>query len=104
VLAFSVSARTREFGVRLALGASRALVMRQVLVEGAVIATVGIGAGSALGFWLGRIAGPNHPEVRMLDWSLLGAAVVLMVAAVAASLVPAARASRVDVVQALRTE
>jgi predicted permease len=104
VLAFSVSARTREFGVRLALGSSRARVMRQVLVEGTLIATVGIAAGSALGVALGRVAGPNHPEVRMLDWSLLGAAVLLMIAAVAASLVPAARASRVDVVQALRTE
>jgi putative ABC transport system permease protein len=104
VLAFSVSARTREFGVRLALGSSRAQVVRQVLVEGAVIATVGIAAGSALGGALGRVAGPNHPEVRLLDWSLFGAAVVLMAAAVVASLWPAARASRVDVVQALRSE
>jgi hypothetical protein len=104
VLAFSVSARTREFGVRLALGSSRAQVVRHVLVEGALIATVGIAAGAALGGALGRVAGPNHPEVRLLDWSLLGAAVLLMAAAVAASLVPAARASRVDVVQALRSE
>ena len=104
VLAFSVSARTREFGVRLALGSSRARVVRQVLVEGALIATAGIAAGSALGYALGRIAGPQHPEVRLLGCSLLGAAVVLMAAAVAASLVPAARASRVDVVQALRQE
>jgi predicted permease len=105
VLAFSVSARTREFGVRLALGSSRAQVVRQVLVEGALIATVGIAAGAALGYALGRVAAGNHPGVPLpLDWALLGAAVVLMAAAVAASLVPAARASRVDVVQALRTE
>jgi predicted permease len=104
VLAFSVSARTREFGVRLALGSTRARVVRQVLIEGALIATVGIAAGAALGYALGRVVGPHHPEVRLFDWSLLGAAVVLMLAAVAASLVPAARASRADVVQALRSE
>jgi hypothetical protein len=104
VLAFSVSARTREFGVRLALGSSRGLVVRQVLVEGAFIATVGIAAGSALGVALGRVVAARHPEAQLVDWPLLAAAVVLMAAALAASLVPAARASRVDVVQALRSE
>jgi putative ABC transport system permease protein len=105
VLAFSVSARTREFGVRLALGSSRAQVVRQVLVEGVLIATVGIAAGAAVGYVLGRVAHSYAAHARLpLDGPLLGAAVVLMAAAVAASLVPAARASRVDVVQALRTE
>ena len=105
VLAFSVSARTREFGVRLALGSSRGQVVRQVLVEGALIATVGIAAGAAAGYALGRVAHSHAAHARLpLDGPLLGAAVVLMAAAVAASLVPAARASRVDVVQALRTE
>jgi predicted permease len=105
VLAFSVSARTREFGVRIALGSSRAQVVRQVLVEGVLIATVGIAAGAACGYALGRFATSHAAHARLpLDGPLLAAAVVLMVAAVAASLVPAARASRVDVVQALRTE
>ncbi len=102
VLAFSVSARTREFGVRIALGSSRGRVVRQVLVEGVLIATVGIAAGAAVGYALGRVVADNHG--LPLDGPLVGAAVVLMAAAVAASLVPAARASRVDVVQALRTE
>jgi ABC-type antimicrobial peptide transport system permease subunit len=101
VLAFSVSARTREFGVRLALGSSRAQIVRQVLVEGALIATVGIAAGAAAGYALGRVFTDHGLR---FDWPLAGAAAVLMAAAVAASLVPAARASRVDVVQALRTE
>ena len=104
VLAFSVSARTREFGVRIALGSSRGRVVRQVLVEGVLIATVGIAAGAAVGYALGRVAASHAAQRLPLDGPLVGAAVVLMAAAVAASLVPAARASRVDVVQALRTE
>jgi len=104
VLAFSVSARTREFGVRLALGSSRALVVRQVLVEGVLIATVGVAVGALGGFGLSRIGESYGHAPLALDWPLLGAAVLLIAAAVAASLVPAARASRVDVVQALRTE
>jgi putative ABC transport system permease protein len=104
VLAFSVSARTREFGVRLALGSSRALVVRQVLVEGVLIATVGVAVGALGGYGLSRIGEHYGHAPLALDWPLLGAAVLLIVAAVAASLVPAARASRVDVVQALRTE
>ena len=62
VLAFSVSARTREFGVRLALGSSRAQVVRQVLVEGVLIATVGIAAGALGGYALGRVAGRHAPR------------------------------------------
>ena len=73
----------------------------QVLVEGALIATVGIAAGAVAGYALGRVFADYGLR---FDWPLLGAAVVLMAAAVAASLVPAARASRVDVVQALRSE
>jgi predicted permease len=104
VLAFSVSARTREFGVRLALGSSRARVVRQVLVEGVLIATAGVAVGALGGYGLRRIGQSYGHAPLALDWPLLGAAVVLIASAVAASLVPAARASRVDVVQALRTE
>jgi putative ABC transport system permease protein len=103
VLAFSVSARTREFGVRLALGSSRAHVVRQVLVEGMVIASIGIALGALGGYGLGRI-GERHGHAPLSEGPLVGAAVLLVAAAVLASLVPAARASRVDVVQALRTE
>jgi len=105
VLAFSVSARTREFGVRLALGSTPRHLLAVVLSEGALIAAIGIVAGAAGGYALGRV-GTSYLENMRLPGALavLGAAAVLMGAAVVASLMPAARASRVDVVQALRSE
>ncbi len=105
VLAFSVSARTREFGVRLACGSTRWRLLRQVLAEGALIAAIGTAAGAVGGYALGRVAAVSLESLRLPGpLPVLGAAAVLMGAAVAASLVPAARASRVDVVQALRSE
>jgi putative ABC transport system permease protein len=105
VLAFSVSARTREFGVRLAIGSAPRRLMAQVLSEGAAIAAIGIVAGAAGGFALAQVAARLFATVRLPGvLPVLGAAAVLIIAAVAASLMPAARASRVDVVQALRSE
>ena len=105
VLAFSVSARTREFGVRLAVGASPARLMARVLSEGAGIATVGIAAGALGGLALERLARAYVENVRSPGaLPVLSAAALLIGAAVVASLMPAARASRVDVVQALRSE
>ncbi|MBK5296886.1 MAG: ABC transporter permease, partial [Vicinamibacteria bacterium] len=103
VLAFSVSARTREFGIRLAIGSEPKHLLTRVLSEGAVIATAGIVAGVVGGFALARFVGAYITEVRLPGMMpIVGAAVVLVVAAVVASLMPAARASRVDVIQALR--
>jgi predicted permease len=105
VLAFSVSARTREFGVRLAIGSAPRQLLARVLWEGALIAAIGILAGAAGGYTLSRVAASYLENMRLPGaLPVLGAAVVLMSAAVVASLVPAARASRVDVIQALRTE
>ena len=105
VLAFSVSARTREFGIRLAIGSEPRHLLTRVLSEGAVIATVGIVAGVVGGFALARFVGSYVTDVRLPGlMPLVGAAVVLVGAAVLASLMPAARASRVDVIQALRSE
>jgi putative ABC transport system permease protein len=105
VLAFTVSARTREFGVRLALGSTRGRLLVQVLSEGARLAAIGTLAGAAGGYALGRVAATQVGSLHLPGaLPLLGAAVVLMSAAVVASLMPAARASRVDVVQALRSE
>jgi hypothetical protein len=105
VLAFSVSARTREFGVRLAVGASPAHLLARVLAEGVFIAATGIVAGAAGGYALARLA-LRFAESTRLPGALpvVGAAAVLVAAAIVASLTPAARASRVDVVQALRSE
>jgi predicted permease len=105
VLAFSVSARTREFGVRLAVGSAPHHLLTRVLSEGVVIATIGIAAGAAGGYVLARVASRVFVDVRLPGaMPVLAAAGVLIGAAVVASLIPAARASRVDVVQALRSE
>src|SRR6058998_2645849 len=56
VLAFSVSARTREFGVRLAVGSSPRCLLTRVLSEGALIAAIGVAAGAAGGYALARVA------------------------------------------------
>jgi predicted permease len=105
VLAFSVSARTREFGVRLAVGASPAHLLARVLAEGLFIAAIGIAAGAAGGYALAHLATKVVENTRLPGGlPATGAAAVLIAAAVVASLMPAARASRVDVVQALRCE
>jgi putative ABC transport system permease protein len=105
VLAFSVSARTREFGIRLAIGSAPMSLLTQVLKEGAVIAGIGIVAGAAGGYALTRVVGAYVEEVRIPGAvPIAAAAAILVIAAVLASLVPAARASRVDVIDALRPE
>jgi putative ABC transport system permease protein len=105
VLAFSVSARTREFGVRLAIGSEPRHLLARVLGEGAVIAIAGIVVGGIGGIALVRLVGGYVQDVSMPGLlPTIGAATILSVAAIVASLLPAARASRVDVVQALRSE
>jgi putative ABC transport system permease protein len=104
VLAFSVSARTREFGVRLAVGSAPRHLLARVLSEGVLIAAIGIAAGAAGGYALARVAGFFGHVQLPGAMPVMGAATVLIGAAVVASLLPAARASRVDVVQALRSE
>jgi predicted permease len=105
VLAFSVSARTREFGVRLAVGSTPRDLRAGVLWDGIKTAAIGIAAGAAGGYALVRVAQAFVGDVE-LPGALVAAAaaVVLFAAAVAASLMPATRASRVDVLQALRSE
>jgi len=105
VLAFGVSARTREFGVRLAIGSTPHLLLMKVLAEGAKIVSIGIVAGAAFGYLFAGVASNYFQDLRMPGpTTLVGAAAVLVAAAIAASLMPAARASRVDVLQALRSE
>jgi putative ABC transport system permease protein len=105
VLAFSVSARTREFGIRLAIGSAPQHLLARVLREGATIAAFGIACGLAGGFILARVAATFIQDIRIPGALPLGAAAVLLVsAAVVASLMPAARAARVDVIRALRAD
>jgi predicted permease len=105
VLAFSVSVRTREFGIRLAIGSAPRHLLTRVLREGAVIAGAGIVAGAVGGLALARAVGSYIADVRIPGAvPIAGAAVVLVAAAILASLMPAARASRVDVIKALRAD
>ena len=105
VLAFSVSARTREFGIRLAIGSAPRHLLTRVLSEGAVIAVAGIVAGVISGIGLAWLASRYFTDVRTPGAvTLIAAAAVLVAAAILASLMPAARASRVDVIEALRAD
>jgi putative ABC transport system permease protein len=105
VLAFSVSARTREFGIRLAVGSTPAALLARILREGAVIGVCGIVAGAIGGLALARVVSSYITEIEMPGAvPIIGAAAVLVTAAILASLMPAARASRVDVLNALRSE
>jgi putative ABC transport system permease protein len=105
VLAFSVSARTREFGIRLALGSQPENLLRGVVAEGVVMAALGVLAGAAFGLVVARVAGSYFGDLKMPGaLPVIVSAAVLLGAAVVASMLPAARAARVDVIQALRSE
>ena len=105
VLAFSVSARTREFGIRLAIGSEPRHLLTRVLGEGALIAGAGIASGAVGGLLLVGVASGYIPDIRIPGaLPMAGAAMILVAAAILASLLPAARASSVDVIKALRSE
>lgn len=105
VLAFAVSWRTREFGIRLALGAQRSRILAGVLIDGLTIAAIGVAAGGLVGWGLSRLAGNYVAELKLPEpLPLIASAAVIFAAAAMASLVPAARAARVDAVQALRAD
>jgi putative ABC transport system permease protein len=105
VLAFSVSGRTREFGIRLAVGSQPRNLLIRVIAEGAIMAIGGLAVGLACGYGLAQLAGTFLGDLKMPDvLPVAGSALVLLLAAVIASVIPAARAASVDVMQALRTE
>jgi predicted permease len=105
VLAFSVSARTREFGIRLAVGSQPRQLLMRVIGEGAAIALGGLAVGLACGLALAHLAGAFLEDLKTPGvLPVAGAALLLLIAAVTAAAIPAARAARVDVIQALRTQ
>ena len=105
VLAFSVSARTREFGIRLALGSQPQNILRRVVTEGVLMAGGGVLAGAAFGLVVASVAGSYFGNLKMPGaLPVIVSAFVLIGAAIVASMLPAARAARVDVIQALRAE
>jgi putative ABC transport system permease protein len=106
VLAYSISRRTREIGLRVALGAQRRDVLRLVMREGAWIVSTGLGFGISLAvFFTKPLARFMVPDLRPTDPVTYGAvAMVLIGVGFAASLTPTLRALRIDPLAALRHE
>jgi putative ABC transport system permease protein len=105
VLAFSVSGRTREFGIRMALGAQPRNILTDVLLQGLTIAGIGVGAGVVFGIAFARVVSRYVAEAHLPGVLTFSAsAFLILAAAVIASAVPAARAARVNAVEALRSE
>ena len=105
VLAFTVSQRTREFGVRMALGAKQSQVLGMVLMEGVVLAGAAVVVGCLAAAFLSRFLSDLLFGVTTTDaTTFVGVAVTLAVVAMVAAYVPARRATRVDPMEALRAE
>lgn len=105
VTAYAVTQRTRELGIRIALGAGRPRVVRLVLRQGVLLAGIGVLVGLAAAAALTRLLRGLLYGIAPTDPLAFGAAALLLVAAaVAASWIPARRASRVDPMVALRSE
>jgi ABC-type antimicrobial peptide transport system permease subunit len=105
VMAHSVSQRTREIGIRIALGAAPEGVLRMVMQRGVLLALSGIAAGLVVALAATRPLEPLLYGVSPADpISMAGAALFLIAVAVLASLIPALRATRVDPIIALRQE
>ncbi|HEX5047009.1 MAG TPA: ABC transporter permease [Gammaproteobacteria bacterium] len=105
VVAYDVSQRTRELGVRVALGASAAAVLRLVVGEGVRVVVVGLALGAAVALVLASRVSPLLYQVSAKDpVTYAGVVGILLVVAVVASLAPALRAARVDPNVALRAD
>jgi ABC-type antimicrobial peptide transport system permease subunit len=105
VFVLSVSGRTREFGIRRAVGSQPRQLLMRVISEGAAMAIAGLAVGVGCGFALAQLAGTFLGDLKMPGvLPMAGAALILLLAAVIASVIPAAWAARVDVIQAPRME
>jgi len=105
VMAFAVSQRTREMGVRIALGASRGNVIRLIVREGSMLAGVGLVLGLGGAILVGRTMQSTLYGVKAIDLAVFGSiSGVLLITGLVASYLPARRAASIDPVLALRSE
>jgi len=103
LIAYSVTQRTRELGIRMALGASRPRILRSIVIQGMLLAAGGVAIGIGAAFAATRVLKNLVWGVSTVDPATFAATAVLLIAvAGAASLIPAIRAVRLDPVQALR--
>jgi putative ABC transport system permease protein len=105
VIAYGVAQRTHEFGIRMALGAEPAAVVRLVMKEGLRLVVIGLGVGLVAAFGLTRLMSKLLYGVSATDpWVFIGVSVFLAVVTAAACLLPALKATKVDPMTALRAE
>jgi ABC-type antimicrobial peptide transport system permease subunit len=105
VMSYTVTRRTREIGIRMALGAMARDVSRRVLGEAGLLVALGLVTGGAAAWWLSRYISSQLYEVTAADVaSYAGAAALLTIVAMLATLVPARRAARIEPMRALRDE
>jgi predicted permease len=105
VMAFVVARRTREIGLRMALGARRAAVVWMVLRESLLLVAIGLAAGVPAAFLLSRYVSSQLYSVKPTDiWTILAALAILTAVAAGAGFLPARRASTIDPIVALRYE
>jgi len=105
LIAYIASQRTHEFGIRMALGAAPAAILRSVFAEGALLTLTGLGIGIALSWTLRQIIATLLFGVTASDPSTYaGAAVLFLATAFGATLIPAWRAARVNPTSALRSD
>jgi putative ABC transport system permease protein len=105
VMAYSTGLRTREIGVRLALGASRGQVLRLMLKDGLLVLGAGLAAGFVAAIWLARtLTGLLHEVTPADPVALVSVAALLCLAGATAAFVPARRATRVSALESLRSE
>ncbi len=105
LLSYSVSQRTREIGVRIALGAQREDILRNVLRQACKLLLLGIATGLLCAFFLGRFVRSFLYGVTQYDGlTLVVVALLLGIVGLVAAYIPARRASRVEPTEALRTE
>lgn len=105
LLSYSVGQRTREIGVRIALGAQRGNILGMVMRQALLLLTIGIAAGIVCAFFAGRLVRTFLYGVHSHDVAtIVAVSVLLAIVGLLASFIPAYRATRIDPTRALRTE